>query len=177
VSWSSSFVELEGALHDRSSFDCGEPELNKFIKMRAAKHMAAGISRTMILPADTPQPNGKFPICSFYTIAPGSIKRQTLPTGLAKKLPHYPVPVFLLAQLAVAARFQSQGLGKITLIKALGHLWGVNSQMRAYAVIVDCLNDKAEHFYQKFGFEFLFRRNRRARMFIQMKTVALIFER
>ena len=173
---SSSFVELDGALHDRLSFDCGEPELNEFIKTRAAKHMAAGISRTMVLPAYKCQPNGKFPICSFYTIAPGSIKRQTLPSSLAKKLPLYPVPVFLLAQLAVDVGFQSQGLGKITLIKALEHLWCVNSQMRAYAVIVDCLNDKAERFYQKFGFEFLFRQNERARMFIPMNAVALLFE-
>jgi GNAT superfamily N-acetyltransferase len=176
VSQSSSFVELDGALHDRPSFDCGEPELNEFVKTRVAKHMAAGISRTMVLPADKCQPNGKFPICSFYTIAPGSIKRQTLPSSLAKKLPHYPVPVFLLAQLAVDAGFQSQGLGKITLIKALEHLWGVNSQMRAYAVIVDYLNDKAEGFYKKFGFEFLFRQNGRARMFIPMNTVAFLFE-
>ncbi len=175
MSWSSEFVELDGTLHDRPSFDCGEPELNEFIKTRAAKHMAAGISRTLLLPAVTPQPNGKFSICSFYTIAAGSIKRQSLPRGLAKKLPQYPVPVFLLAQLAVDAAFQSQGLGKITLIKALEHLWSVNSQMRAYAVIVDCLNDKAEHFYQKFGFEFLFRHNGRARLFIPMKTVALLF--
>jgi len=86
------------------------------------------------------------------------------------------VPVFLLAQLAVDAGFQSQGLGKITLIKALEHLWVVNSQMKAYAVIVDCLNEKAEGFYQKFGFEFLFRQNGRARMFIPMKTVNSIFK-
>jgi GNAT superfamily N-acetyltransferase len=176
VNRSSSFVELDGALHDKPSFDCGEPDLNEFIKTRAAKHMAAGISRTMVLPAEKRQPNGKFPICSFYTTAPGSIKRQTLPSSLAKKLPHYPVPVFLLAQLAVDAGFQSQGLGKITLIKALEHLWGVNSQMRAYAVIVDCLNDKAEGFYKKFGFEFPFRQNGRARMSIPMNTVAFLFE-
>ena len=48
--------------------------------------------------------------------------------------------------------------------------------MKAYAVIVDCLNEKAEGFYQKFGFEFLFRQNGRARMFIPMNTVTLLFE-
>ena len=176
MSWSREFVELNGAFHDRSSFDCGEPQLNEFIKTRAARHMASGISRTLLLPEATALPNGKFPICSFYTIAPGSIRRHSLPRSLAKRLPQYPVPVFLLAQLAVDTGFQSRGLGKITLVKALEHLWGVNSQMRAYAIIVDCLNDKAEHFYQKFGFELLFRQNGRARMFVPMKTVAFLFE-
>jgi len=176
VIWSNEFVELDRTLHDRPSFDCGEPELNEFLKTRAARHMSAGISRTMLLPAATALPNGKIPICSFYTIAPGSIKRQSLPRSLAKKLPQYPVPAFLLAQLAVDTRFQSQGLGKITLIKALEHLWDVTSQMRAYAIIVDCLNNKAEHFYQKFGFECLFHQGDRTRMFMPMKTVSFLFE-
>ena len=163
MKWSSDFVELDKTLHDRISFDCDEPELNEFLLNRAARHMSAGISRTMVLPATTTLPNGKLPICSFYTIAPGSIER-------------HPVPVFLLAQLAVDMNFQSRGLGKATLVKALEHLRAINSQMRAYAIIVDCLNENAEHFYQKFGFEFLSLHNGRVRMFLPMKTVILLFE-
>jgi GNAT superfamily N-acetyltransferase len=176
VSWSSDFVELDKKHHDRISFDCDVPELNEFLLNRAARHMAAGISRTMVLPATTTLPGGKSPICSFYTIAPGSIERQTLVKDLAKKLPHYPVPVFLLAQLAVDTNFQSQGLGKATLVKALEHLRAINTQMKAYAVIVDCVNEKAEQFYQKFGFEFLSLHNGRVRLFMPMRTVILLFE-
>ena len=119
MSWAKKFVELDKAIHDRASFDCGEVELNAFIRTRAAKHMEAGISRTMLLPASVPLPDGRYPICAFYTIAPGSISRETLPEKRMKKLPYYPVPVFLIAQLAVDLKYQRQGLGKITLIKAL----------------------------------------------------------
>ncbi len=63
--------------------------------------MATGISKTLVLPAIDALSNGMLPICSFYTIAPTSIERKTLPKTLSKKLPHYPVPAFLLAQLAV----------------------------------------------------------------------------
>ena len=78
--WAEQFVELNKSTHDRESFDCGENELNIFIRQFAAKHMQAGISRTMVLPATMLLPNNKLPICSFYTVAPSSISRETLPS-------------------------------------------------------------------------------------------------
>ncbi len=176
MSWAKEFIELDKAIYDRASFDCGEVELNEFIRTKAAKHMIAGISRTMLLPASVPLPNGKYPICTFYTIAPSSISRGTLPKKLMKKLPRYPVPVFLLAQLAVHSEYHGQGLGKITLIKALEYLWEINSHMRAYAIIVDCINEAAENFYSKYGFEVLCCQNSKVRMFMPMKIVGQLFQ-
>lgn len=176
MNWSKEFVELDKNIHDRGAFDCGEQELNTFIQTQAAKHMTVGISRTLLLPAENVLPNGRFPICSFYTIAPGSIERKTLPEMLSKKLPHYPVPVFLLAQLAVDVKCLNRGLGKITLIKALENLWRINSRMRAYAVIVDCLNENAKQFYENFGFEILYGHNERIRMYIRMNTISQLFK-
>ena len=173
--WSDKFVELDKSSHDRLSFKCGEPELDLFIKTQALKHMKAGISKTMLLPAAAPLANGKYSICAFYTIAPGSIKRNTLPEKLAKKLPHYPIPVFLLAQLAVHSNEQKYGLGKITLIKALKHLYNINSHMRAFAIIVDCLNQQAETFYIKFDFEKVYSEQDKTRLFIPMKQIAELF--
>lgn len=175
MTWAKEFVELDKATHDRASFDCGEIELNTFIQTQAAKHMEVGVSRTMLLPASVPLPDGKYPICAFYTIAPSSISRETLPEALAKKLPRYPVPIFLLAQLAVHSEYHGKGLGKITLIKALEYLWEVNAHIKAYAVVVDCLNNDAKQFYLKYGFEVLCEYNGRVRMFIPMKTIAQLF--
>lgn len=173
MSWSEAFVELNKASHDRESFDCGEPELNTFIRTQAAKHMQ--VSRTMVLPSAEPLLNQKYAICAFYSVAPSSISRETLPAKLAKKLPKYPVPVFLLAQLAVHKEFQGSGLGKISLIRALKYLWQVNQHMRAYAIVVDCLTDSAQTFYAKYGFEVLCEHNGRIRMFLPMKTVGGLF--
>ena len=169
------FVELKKGIHDRVSFDCGEEELNAFLKTQAVKHMKAGVSKTFVLQATTPLSNNKYPICSYFTVTPSSIKKTSLPAKQAKKLPHYPVPVFLLAQLAVHKDWQGQNLGKITLIKALEFLWEINSQMCAFAIVVDCLNEKVEQFYTKYGFQILYSKNGKTRMFIPMKTVAELF--
>jgi len=175
MSWKKEFEELNKFIHDRDSFDCGEHELNVFIKTQSAKHMQAGISRTMVLPSKMPLLNKKYPICSFYSVAPSSIGRETLPAKMAKKLPRYPIPVFLLAQLAVHNEFHGTGLGKITLIKALNYLWEVNHHMPAYAIVVDCLTNSAQSFYAKYGFEVLCEYNGRIRMFLPMKTVKQLF--
>lgn len=176
MKWSNEFVELDKAIHDRCSFDCGEVELNGFIQKHAVRHMEAGINTTMLLPASEALPSGKYPICAFYTIAPGSINRETLPISYKKRLPRYPVPVFLIAQMAVHSNCQGQGLGKITLINALKYLWDINSHMRANAVIVDCLNKDIEKFYSKYGFQILYHRQDKARMFLPMQTVGMLFE-
>jgi ribosomal protein S18 acetylase RimI-like enzyme len=175
------FVELNKVVHDRAGFDCGEKELNLFLQTQASRHMRVGISKTMILAnATTPIDNkssvdNKYPVCAFYTIAPGSIKRESLPAKLAKKLPYYPVPVFLIAQLAVNQDHQGKGLGKITLIKALEYLWEINSQMAAYAIVVDCLNDNVKNFYKKYGFKILCNYNSKSRMYIPMKVIGKLF--
>ncbi|WP_299872780.1 GNAT family N-acetyltransferase [uncultured Cocleimonas sp.] len=168
------FVELDKSKHDRTLFDCGEPQLNHFIKQQAARHMKANISRTMVL-ASKQLTNGTSAICAFYTITPSAISRKQLPDALVKKLPHYPIPVFLLAQLAVDKQHHGSGLGKITLIKALQHLHSVNDHMRAYAVIVDCLNGNAESFYKKFGFASLGEQNGMVRMYLPMKQLEQLF--
>jgi hypothetical protein len=79
VSWDKEFIELNKLRHDRSSFDCGEQELKTFIKTQALKYMQAGISRTMVLSSSQPLINQTFAICSFYSVTPSSINRETLP--------------------------------------------------------------------------------------------------
>lgn len=175
MNWAKEFVELSKSKHDRDSFDCGEPELNTFLKSQATRHIDAGISRTMVLPAQTTLLNHKQPICAFYTIAASSISREQLPTSMAKKLPRYPIPVFLLAQLAVHKEFHAKGLGKVSLIKSLEYLWEVNHYMKVYAVVVDCLTDSAQSFYEKYGFELLCEHNGRVRLFLPMKTIDQLF--
>lgn len=168
------FVELDKNAHDRKSFDCGQVELNEFIADYASRHREAGISRTMVLPENVLH-DEKVGICAFYTLSHTEIKRETLPDVLAKKLPRYPIPVILIAQLAVHQAAQGQGLGKFTLIHALEHCHQINVHLPSYAVVVDALNDDVRAFYEQYGFQFLYRQGERARLFLPMNTVAQLF--
>jgi GNAT superfamily N-acetyltransferase len=171
VTPSSEFVELNKAVHDRSAFDCGTPQLNEFLQQFAAKHRAAGISMTMVLPAK----GNEADICAYYTLSHTEISRKTLPKSAAKSLPHYPVPVLLIAQLAVNRAAQGQGLGKITLIRALRHAHAINEHLPSYAVVVDALDDGVRGFYEQFGFHALDTHNDRTRLYLSMQTVLQLF--
>ena len=175
MSIQSQFVELNRLLHDREHFDCGEAELNLFLQTQAAKHMSIGISKTMVLAENNLLNNGKQSIYAFYTIAPATIHRQNIPTKLSKKLPQYPIPVFLIGQLAVDSSHKGQGLGKVTLLHALKYLWQVKSYLPAYAVIVDCLHEQAKGFYLQYDFQELYEHAGKSRLYLPMATLDQLF--
>jgi GNAT superfamily N-acetyltransferase len=78
--------------------------------------------------------------------------------------------------MAVHSECQGKGLGKITLTKVLEYLWSINKQLKAYAVVVDCLNSDVEQFYAKYDFQILCIHEGRTRMYLPMETVGMLFE-
>ena len=171
-----SFVELNSALHDRESFDCGEPVLNRYLQEMALRHMRAGVSRTMVLPGQTVNEQGKMPISAWFTVAPGTVERENLPEQTAKRLPAYPIPVFLVGQLAVHKTMQGSGMGKITLIRALEYLYKVSKYMPAWAVVVDCLNPEVRAFYEQYGFRYLGMHRNNQRLYLPMQTIQKLLD-
>ncbi len=165
------FVELDKNIHDRKGFDCGEGQLNTFLQQFAARHRAAGISKTMVLLSK----GNNTDICAYYTLSHTEIERQTLPKAVAKKLPHYPIPVMLIAQLAVNQRAQGQGLGKVTLISALKHCYAINQHLPSNAIVVDALGQGVHRFYEQYGFQILDTQDKRIRLFLPMGTVGRLF--
>jgi len=146
------FVALHKSLHDRASFDCGEDALNTFFHRYARQGMDVGVNYTWVLPAAGTPKGEKKQICAWYTLSIAHIRHESLPPESAKRLPHYPLPVFVLGQLAVDVRCQGQGLGDITLINALRRCTQLSQQgqVAAIAVVVDVLNDSAMGFYRRY---------------------------
>lgn len=170
------FEELDKALHERRTFDCGRKELNDFIQQSAVRLRDAGISKTMVLPAITESSRAKADICSFYTLSHTELKRDSLPPSLAKKLPRYSIPVMLIAQLAVHQKMHNLGLGKITLIQSLQHCLKINAHLPSHAIVVDSIDDEVRGFYEQYGFKPLETNEQYPlRLFLPMATVANLF--
>jgi GNAT superfamily N-acetyltransferase len=85
-------------------------------------------------------------------MASGAISFQNLPVHAARKLPRHPVPVILLARLAVDRSEQGCGLGRILLVDALKRSHVLADRLGIHAVEVDAIDAAARAFYEKFGF-------------------------
>ena len=79
--------------HDRNSFDCGEPELNEFLKKHAAKATSAGAAKTFVA---VDKADGKT-ILGFYSLCPAALEYARTPDVVRKGLARHDVPVFRLA--------------------------------------------------------------------------------
>jgi GNAT superfamily N-acetyltransferase len=88
-------------------------------------------------------------VVAYYTLAGGAVTRETLPTN--QTLPSYPVPVTLLARLAVSKEYQGRGLGEKTLVTALRQAVLLsNKGLPSFGVVLDVLDEDALSFYQRF---------------------------
>jgi GNAT superfamily N-acetyltransferase len=152
--------------HDRPNFNCGVSSLNNYIKKQAGQDVKRRISRVFVVSTQA-QMNT---IVGFYTLSSLAIVPSELPNEIAKKLPVQPVPVALLGRLAVDQSAQGDGVGKLLLVDAIKRVLAVSDEIAIYAIVVDALNEKAQSFYERFGFLPLSAESRR--LFLPLKSIA-----
>ena len=92
-------------------------------------------------------------VAGFYTLAYGSVEHGDAPERTRKGLAKHPVPVMILARLAVARKFQRRGLGKHLLRDALLRTLQASDIAGLRAVVVHAKDDGARLFYQRYHFE------------------------
>jgi len=91
-------------------------------------------------------------VLGYYALASGSVRRTSLPTAKLRRGLVDPVPVVLLARLAVDQTAQGQGLGGALVRDAFAKILAATETVAAFAVLVHALDDEAAAFYRKFGF-------------------------
>lgn len=133
------------ASHVISEFDCGEASLDDWLKRRALINQVSGASRTFVV---TDQENR---VCGYYALAAGAVAHQ-LATGTVRRNMPDPVPVLVLARLAVDHRAQGIKLGAGLLKDAVARAGLVAQNAGVRALVVHALNEKAKAFYQHYGF-------------------------
>ncbi|OYQ77512.1 GNAT family N-acetyltransferase [Wohlfahrtiimonas chitiniclastica] len=163
-----SFVPIDKSLHLIKSFNCGKSSMNEFLSRFAIKHAQLGLSKTFVLTVDDPMLD-KLPIAAYYTLGISTVYRQDLPVSTS--LPRYPMPVALLARLAIDNNFQRRNLGTKTLIYALRHAVKLcDYGLPAVGLVLDVLDEDALKFYQKFDF-FKPLTNDPMRLFVSMESL------
>jgi predicted N-acetyltransferase YhbS len=137
---------LLDAAHDLSTFDCGVPALNDYLTKFALQNLRSQSARTYVATRGAS-------VVGYYTLAAGSVRREETPTRVAKGLAAHPVPVILLARLAVDHREKGKGLGAGLLKDALLRAVQAADIVGCRAVMVHAKDDGAKAFYQRFEFE------------------------
>ncbi|MGH8160391.1 MAG: GNAT family N-acetyltransferase [Rhodanobacter sp.] len=139
---------LDGALHNRKGFDCGEPSLNHYLTALATQHHRAGVATTHVLVNDEMPSH----ICGYYSLAAAQMSLTDLSAADQRRLPRYPIPVARLARLAVAIQEQGRGLGEALLQDVVKRCLVLRSELGIHALLVDALHERAAAFYRLYGF-------------------------
>jgi GNAT superfamily N-acetyltransferase len=133
------------AEHDVSSFDCGKPELNKWLSDYALASQRADLARTWVLIEDDR-------VIGYFSLVMGDVRPEDAPQKLVRVVPGYPVGMVLLARLAVDRSTQRRGLGADLLTHALVLACRAGEVVAARLVAVDAIDEQAAAFYRRWGF-------------------------
>ena len=135
---------LDPVRHQCDDFDCGVAELDDWLVRTAPVAAAAGTAATWVL-CRGPR------VIGYYALAMGSVRHEVAPSRLRRGQPD-PVPVLLLAKLALHSQEHGIGLGADLLRDALIRAIAGSRQFGARAVVVDAIDDGALAFYRHYGF-------------------------
>lgn len=131
--------------HDPTAFDCGSDALNRFLKLHALPGQRAGSSQTYVAASGSE-------IAGYYTLVVGHVAHDEAPGRLAKGLPRHPVPVIILARLAVHRTWKGKGLGAALAVDAMRRVLQAADIAGVRAMAVHAKDETAQRFYEHLGF-------------------------
>ncbi len=134
------------ASHRVDEFECGETVLDDWLKRRAMVNQISGASRTFV----TSDQNQR--IYAYYAIAAGAVSHPIATSAVKRNMPD-PVPVMVLARLAVDRRAQGIKLGASMLQDAVNRTVAVAQNAGVRALLVHAINEQAKKFYEHYGFQ------------------------
>lgn len=132
--------------HQLTAFDCGEPSLDEWLRRRALTNHLSGASRTFVVT----DPDGV--VRGYYALAAGALAHEMATSAVRRNMPD-PVPVMVLARLAVDRRVQGGRVGAALLQDAVLRSQGVARNAGVRALLVHALHERARQFYAHYGFQ------------------------
>lgn len=131
--------------HDLAAFSCGEASLDDWLRRRARANHVSGASRTFVVCA------GGEHVVGFYSLATATISHAEATGPLRRNMPD-PVPMILLARLAVDQAHQKSGLGEALLRDAMLRAEQVAEHVGFRGVLIHAVSARAHVFYERWGF-------------------------
>lgn len=132
--------------HRLESFDCGNPGLNEWLLRHARAAAAGGSARTFVVTADDDR------VVGYHSLTVGQVEPAEAPERLRKGMGRYPIPVVLLARLAVSVSHQRLGIGRGLLQDAILRTLAIAEHAGIRALMTHPIDDAASSFYLRFGF-------------------------
>lgn len=161
-------IEVLSGEYDRSSFSCGVPDLDVYIREHAGQDAKRHMAAVFVLLEDRPV------ILGYYTLSQQVISLEDLPADTGKRLPRYPLlPATLIGRFAIDAARQGEGLGTLLLMDALHRSWRAAQTVASYAVMVDATDERARDFYLRR--DFLAFPSERLKLFLPMAELDRLF--
>jgi predicted N-acetyltransferase YhbS len=140
-------VALEAG-HRAEDFQCGVRSLDDWLRKHALQSHRSGGSRVFVTTETDPD------VVGYYALAAGAVMPRDAPARLVRGLAgNQPVPVVLLARLAVDARHQGRHLGRSLLLDAMTRVLQAGELIGIRALLVHAVDENARRWYAQFGFE------------------------
>lgn len=133
------------AAHPLEDFDCGKPALNDWLLRHAWQAQASGSARTfVVMDGDR--------VAGYFSLTVGQIDVLEAPERIRKGMGQYPLPVVILARLAVSNLDQGKGIGYGLLQDAIRRTLVIAEQAGIRAMLTHPIDQEAARFYTRFGF-------------------------
>lgn len=133
------------AQHRLKNFDCGRPSLNEWLLHHARQAQNSGSAKTFVVTDD-------MCVAGYYSLTVGQVDTLEAPERIRKGMEQYPVPVVILARLAVSVEDQGQGVGIGMLQDAIRRTIHIAEQVGVRALLTHPIDENASAFYRRFGF-------------------------
>lgn len=133
------------ALHQLEGFECGKPQLNEWLVRHARQAQGSGSAKTFVVCEDER-------VVGYFSLTVGQVDTLEAPERIRKGMGLYPVPVIILARLAVASQDQGRSIGYGMLQDAIRRTLLIAEHAGIRAMMTHPIDQNAASFYTRFGF-------------------------
>ena len=138
------------AIYPVAAFDCGKPGLNDWLVRHAMQAQGSGSAKTFVVLNGAGE---NIRVAAYFSLAVGQFDTLEAPERIRKGMGNFPIPVVVLARLAVANQDQGCGLGVGLLQDAIRRTLLIAEQAGVRALLTHPIDENAAKFYRRFGFE------------------------